>query len=361
MVWHHRRASIRAYWKQQCGYGKAEALLERKWPEQYNLLGHHTWTGRIYAAGGLPVLGRAGRIYHGIWGNAPVQFRDHTTPGVLGSFLLMPEWYLVIVALAGLAVLGLQWRPLLLALPLLALAAGVLILQAVQGAAHASRTSPVQSRVTRLKVRTLTALLYVLHPLARLNGRLHAGLTPWRQYGTSCFALPWARTALLWGERWRDPDAWLQTMEDAFRRAGVRVLRGGVYERWDFEVHTSVWAAARMAMAFERHAGGSQLIRFRVWPRCSPTALILALLSTTLAVTAGREQAWLAAALLGLVAGMLVLRTFQDCASATATVWRILTQPAATHKLVQRQPRAAVGEVLLGRRSRGYEAQDGRG
>jgi GT2 family glycosyltransferase len=40
LVWHHRRDSIRAYWKQQKGYGKAEALLERKWPEKYNAAGH---------------------------------------------------------------------------------------------------------------------------------------------------------------------------------------------------------------------------------------------------------------------------------------------------------------------------------
>src|SRR3990172_1489422 len=30
-VWHHRRGSLRAFWKQQFGYGKAEALLEKKW------------------------------------------------------------------------------------------------------------------------------------------------------------------------------------------------------------------------------------------------------------------------------------------------------------------------------------------
>jgi cellulose synthase/poly-beta-1,6-N-acetylglucosamine synthase-like glycosyltransferase len=36
MVWHHRRTSLRTYWKQQVRYGKAEALLERKWPQKYN-------------------------------------------------------------------------------------------------------------------------------------------------------------------------------------------------------------------------------------------------------------------------------------------------------------------------------------
>ena len=40
MVWHHRRNSARTYWKQQQGYGKAEALLEEKWPERYNAMGH---------------------------------------------------------------------------------------------------------------------------------------------------------------------------------------------------------------------------------------------------------------------------------------------------------------------------------
>ncbi len=45
MVWHHRRGSLRAYWKQQQGYGRAEAPLEQKWPEKYNSLGHLTWQG----------------------------------------------------------------------------------------------------------------------------------------------------------------------------------------------------------------------------------------------------------------------------------------------------------------------------
>ena len=36
------------YLRQQVGYGKAEALLERKWPEKYNAAGHATWSGRLY-------------------------------------------------------------------------------------------------------------------------------------------------------------------------------------------------------------------------------------------------------------------------------------------------------------------------
>ncbi len=43
----HRRRSMRAYLRQQRGYGQAEALLERKWPQQYNRGGHVAWAGQV--------------------------------------------------------------------------------------------------------------------------------------------------------------------------------------------------------------------------------------------------------------------------------------------------------------------------
>jgi GT2 family glycosyltransferase len=73
VVWHHRRNSIRAYWKQQKGYGRAEALLERKWPQKYNAAGHLAWQGRVYGPGVLRQVGRRWRVYHGTWGSAPFQ------------------------------------------------------------------------------------------------------------------------------------------------------------------------------------------------------------------------------------------------------------------------------------------------
>ena len=59
LVWHHRRNSVRTYWKQQQGYGKAEALLEAKWPERYNAAGHLTWRGGSTARAGH---GRSDRV-----------------------------------------------------------------------------------------------------------------------------------------------------------------------------------------------------------------------------------------------------------------------------------------------------------
>src|SRR5438445_3118680 len=118
VVWHHRRNSVRTYLKQQRGYGRAEALLEKKWPEKYNSAGHVSWAGRVYGNGFSTVLPRGGRIYQGIWGTAPFQRLYGPAPGLLSSLILTPEWFLIVGLLALLTGLGYSWKPLLLAAPL---------------------------------------------------------------------------------------------------------------------------------------------------------------------------------------------------------------------------------------------------
>src|SRR5205814_1221731 len=80
---------------------KAEALLERKWPEKYNALGHLRWAGRLYGGGLTLPLGLYRRhIYQGTWGSALFQSIYEPAPNTLLMLTLMPEWYLVILALA---------------------------------------------------------------------------------------------------------------------------------------------------------------------------------------------------------------------------------------------------------------------
>ena len=327
MVWHHRRNSLRAYWKQQTGYGKAEALLEGKWPEKYNAGGHSTWAGRVYGKGLLHRVGRVGRIYQGIWGSALFQSVYQPAPGTLLTLTSMPEWYLLIMALIVLSLLGILWIPLLLALLLLALAVGAPLVQAAQSAARASFTSAPRSRVARLKLRGLTVLLHLLQPLARLYGRLRYGLTPWRWRGASDLALPRARASTLWSEGWRAPAERLQSIEAALRAAGTCVRRGGDYDRWDLGVRGGILGAVRMCMATEEHGAGKQLVRFRSWPRCSAKGLVLTLLFAVLATGAALDHAWAVSAMLGVVAMLLALRTLQECATAMAAVLRVLEHP----------------------------------
>ena len=132
MDWHHRRNSIRTYWRQQQGYGKAEALLEEKWPQKFNAMGHIFWSGRLYGKGITEALkfSRA-RIYGGPWGSALFQSIYQPTDGVLTSLPLMPEWYIITGFLGFLSLLGLALKPLLWVIPIFLLGLAVPVVQAV--------------------------------------------------------------------------------------------------------------------------------------------------------------------------------------------------------------------------------------
>ena len=316
VVWHHCRNSVRAYLRQQKGYGKAEALLEKKWPEKYNLAGHLKWAGRVY---GIPyVRWRAGRIYHGIWGLAPFQSLYEPPAGMIDSLPLMPEWYLFIALLGLLSVLGIHWEPLRLSLPFLAFAAGAPLVQAGRCAARVCFTNSPPTRLGRMKLRLLTACLHLLQPPARLSGRLRHGLTLWRKRVIGGFALPRPWTADLWSKRSLGVEQRLESLETEVRAHGAVPLRGGNYDHWDLEVRGGLLGSARMFVAVEYHGDGRQLMRIRSWPRCSKGGLALTVVFAVLAFGAAHDRSPGACAALGGVALLLMLRTLRECAAATA-------------------------------------------
>jgi GT2 family glycosyltransferase len=69
LVWHHHRASVKGYWRQQVGYGEGETWLAAHHPEKF-VSGQMLWRGRIYSP--LPFLRSfAGqRVNSGVWGTA---------------------------------------------------------------------------------------------------------------------------------------------------------------------------------------------------------------------------------------------------------------------------------------------------
>jgi GT2 family glycosyltransferase len=322
LVWHHRRNSLRAYWKQQIGYGRAEAMLERKWPEKYNGPGHVRWAGRIYGSGLTHVLRwRRARIYHGIWGVAPYQSLYEPAPSLLGSLPQMPEWYLMIAILLGLSSLSVVWSPLKLFVPLLVGAVVPLLAQACLSAARASFPDAPARRLPRLGRRSLTAVLHLLQPLARLRGRLKEGLTPWRCHGILRPAPLWPVKTAVWSERWQAPEQRLNSLEVTLRAEGACVLLAGEHDRWDLNVRGGFFGAARLLMGVE-DVGGGQLVRMRVVPHVPAPGPILAIAFAALAVGALHDHAWSAAAALGLVAMLHALRTLEQCMAAMATITR---------------------------------------
>lgn len=61
-LWHLRRSSWRTYWKQQYGYGQAEAMLWHKHPHRFTRRGNAIWNGVIYPLTGRIRPADAGRF-----------------------------------------------------------------------------------------------------------------------------------------------------------------------------------------------------------------------------------------------------------------------------------------------------------
>jgi GT2 family glycosyltransferase len=318
VVWHHRRDSVGGYFKQQYEYGKAEALLERKWPDRYNGVGRLAWAGRVYGNGAATAPGwRRWKIYYGTWGTGLFQSVYQRVPGALAAMALVPEWYLLIIALVSLSALGVLWSPLLLAVPVAALAAGALVFEAALGAAQASFSRAHRSSLAELPSRALTGFLHMLQPLARLSGRLRHGLAPRRRRRVSGLALPRTRNRTLWSEHWQSPEQRLQRIEAQLRSEGGTVLRGAEYDRWELQARGGLLGVARLRMAVEEHGGGKQLVRLRSWPKCSGIGIATALLLAGLSLGAALDRAWAACAILGVVAMLLTVWAIRDCATAS--------------------------------------------
>jgi O-antigen biosynthesis protein len=317
VVWHHRRTTLRSYWKQQWGYGRAEALLERKWPDKYNAMGHASWGGRIYARGIAQALGFGrGRIYHGVWGNAPFQTLATPQPGLLASVPLMPEWSLVIAGLIGLSALGIFWAPLRSAVPLLALAVCVSVWQAVAAARRAVFDTRTVRPREAVELRGVVAFLHLVQPLARLKGRLQHGLTFWRVPGSLALGFVPPRTYRIWSETWIDPSARLESIERSMRAQGLPAVRGGEYDRWDLSARGGALGFARLRMAVEEHGSGRQQALFRVWCGATRAAFATVAVPAAAALWAGLDHASIPAGVLGAIALGAALRGLQECASA---------------------------------------------
>jgi GT2 family glycosyltransferase len=321
VVWHHRRDSVRAYLRQQRGYGEAEGLLERKWPQKYSPAGHPTWHGRVYGSGAAEFHGqRRWRVYHGIWGSSAFQSVYRPANGALAALPLMPEFYLVIAALLALSLGALAWEPLLAAVPLLAMAVTAVLVDAALGAARSTVVRTAPSGLVRLRAAGLVGLLYVLQPLARLYGRVRVGLTPLRRRGPRRLCLPRTRELAVWSERWSSPESRLEAIERRLVASGAAVRRGGPYARWDLEMPSGPLGATRLRMAVEEHGGGRQLVRCRQWPRPSRAGLVVGLVLAGLSAAAVLDRAWVVAGILAAAALVIMVRIAQECAASSAAL-----------------------------------------
>jgi len=293
LVWHRARRSVTGYLRQQVGYGRAEALLERKWPERYNHRGHVSWSGTVYGGKVRRCFGRRQwRVYHGTGGSGLFQ-SVYGRGGGAAAFPLTPEWHLVLLGLAVAALAGVPF-----ALPLLAACVVAVVAQAAAWTFAIVLPTPLP-RQRRLGVRTLVLALCVLQPAARLWGRTRHGLTPWRRHGPRVLALPRRRRTSVWSEHWHPAERWVERLRDELDERAAQVVHGDDFDTWDLEVRVGPLASARVRVAVEEHGRGRQLVRLCAQPRCPAHAVAAGAALIALTTLAALRGATVAACLLG--------------------------------------------------------------
>jgi GT2 family glycosyltransferase len=295
IVWHHRRNSIRTYLKQQMNYGKAEALLEMKWPEKYRR-----------------------RVSHGMWGTNLFQSIYESSPPTFLSIARMPEWYLLIVLLMLLFSIGLLWRPLLFVYPLLSLTLATTIYQAFLSSRDATFSTGNRLSINLFKLRVTTLFLHLVQPLARLWGRLNGGLNPFRRFKAPSFVETSPRQFEVWSESWRAPEKWFENLESYLKCQNTVIKRGGEFDRWDFEIRGGLFGAVRTLIVVEEHGSGRQMLKFRIWPKFLRSIITLFFIFLSFTLWSIVDQAWLASVVLGGLSALFGIRMLLDYTDAKA-------------------------------------------
>jgi GT2 family glycosyltransferase len=321
-VWHQPRDSIRAYFRQQRGYGRAEALLERKWPEKYDAGRGARWSGRLYGRSPRMGPGRS-RVYYGTWGTELFQSLYQRAGRTSFDALLGPGWYVLIATLALLAASALVWSAMIVAVPLLL---GAVAVPVIAAAVSAARTRTITRRLLPprelVKRWVLTTFMHLVQPPARLVGRLRASSPANR--AEPQFAPPLRYMIRTWSESWRSNVQRLAEIESGLRGAGAIVSCGSVYDRWDLEARHGLTAGVQIRMGVEEHGAGRQMVLVHLAPRYSKTAVTLMVLLGLLAIAAGIGHHLAAMLLFGAVGVGIAVHAVGSASRAMATAMHLI-------------------------------------
>lgn len=263
MVWHFRRNTIKAYLKQQMGYGKAEAQLYFQHPFRFNMLGQSQWIGRIYGDLGRSLFSRRPVIYHGVFGRGLFQTLYEPSSSLLSYLPFTLEWNLVgLVMLIGAVVAGRQ--QLLAALPLF-----TVLIWAGARAWQAKVDPRYDGMGSRLLITALIYLGPLLRSLQRYLYRIQGMTNVARiqfEHPSQPARVQWLRRQFFlsyWSEQGLEKENLLHAvMGFLLPRKYLITVDQGWNDR-DVTIYRGIWSKADLKVAVENHGGNKRFFRTR--------------------------------------------------------------------------------------------------
>ncbi|HUR32755.1 MAG TPA: glycosyltransferase [Vicinamibacterales bacterium] len=360
LVWHHHRSSVKAYWRQQVGYGEGERWLLAHHPEKF-LDGHMLWRGRIYSP--LPFVRSlwSERINSGVWGTAafPSVYRADVHPFAFLPHSVNWQLFSFVLTLAGLIV-GAEAEHAWAAALLIGTGLIGIAMTLAKNISYAWRSDVDSLPGHPLWYRTAVAYLHFIQPFARVRGIIRGILSPPEvmepvgprqtsrgptpSLGESVRAL-----ALLcggvtedryWSESWTNTERLLTQLTDWLRQSrAVRIIE--IDEGWSHDRDLSVlvgrWAWLDVRALVEEHANGRALLRINMYLRPTSVGIVSAVLFSAALLAAASAGVALRWPLAGVVAAVVTVAVTGYAAWLTAQ----------TTAIVQRGVRAVAAQSAM--------------
>jgi glycosyltransferase involved in cell wall biosynthesis len=284
IVWHHRRFTLRAFLKQQDGYGEAESLLRFKHLIFFGPTGTAKWRGQIYGTPRFSWFMNRPVIYHGIFGEGFFQSIYPTPQSEVAAYLSSIEWFALTIFLFGLGIFlpGLRIVPYLMCGGTLCVALSYMV------------RATIEPKFDTAHARLLVMLLALVQPLVRGWSRyftwLHFKRTP-RSVIRAHEYLPTEgnvtasrRRQIFWSEEGRDRHYLLDVIFQLLDEEGWRYSTDTGWNEWDIQIYGNFWWSVALQTVTEYHGSGKCLTRVRLRSRLVTTTVILNLVALALLV-----------------------------------------------------------------------------
>ena len=284
IVWHHRRFTLRAFLKQQEGYGEAESLLRFKHLIFFGPTGTAKWRGQIYGTPRFSWFINRPIVYHGIFGEGLFQSIYPTPQSEVAAYLSSIEWFALTVFLFGLGI----FLPDLRIVPYLMFGGTLCVALSYMVRAR------IEPKFDTVHARLLVMVLAFIQPLVRGFSRyftwLHFKRTP-RTVIRTREHLPAeaqiernARRRVYWSEDGKDRHHLLGAIFQLLEEEGWRYSTDTGWNEWDLQIYGNFWWSIKLQTVTEYHGGGRCLTRVGLRNKFVATTVIINLILLSLLI-----------------------------------------------------------------------------
>ncbi len=280
IVWHYRRFTLKAFRKQQEGYGEAESMLRFKHLVFFGPTGTAKWKGMIYGAPRFTWLVNRPVVYHGVFGQGLFQSIYPTQQSDIAAYLSSLEW-LGLTLLIGL--ISIPFDDLRI-VPYLMFGGTFLVALSYMVRAR------LEGRFDTVPARLLVMVLALTQPWVRGWSRYFTWLK-FKQTPKSVIssapeldAPKRGRFSALssrryWNEEGAGREALLTEIFQALETEGWSYSSDTGWKTWDAQIYGNFWWIVKLQTVTEYHGGPKCLTRVKMhFKAVATTVLINALL-----------------------------------------------------------------------------------